>query len=235
MIAKAIPGEGADALAARTMAHAAVNAALAKAQGNNALAGAAGAATAEMMAPAIIASLGWDQNNLSETQKQTVSALSTLAAGLAGGLAGGSMESAVSGAQAGKTTTENNYLSVSEKTELELAKQTLQNSKDPAEREKAQQKYDALMEKDITSDKEVIDACGNGNAGSAACAGARLKVIAAKDEYETGQYNNKVSQMYPDAYGQIVNLLNITSVDAQNQQQVKDAMVNYAMVQLGVD
>lgn len=41
--------------------------------------------------------------------------------------------------------------------------------------------------------------------------------------------------MYPDAYGQIVNLLNITSVDAQNQQQVKDAMVNYAMVQLGVD
>jgi len=141
----------------------------------------------------------------------------------------------VSGAQAGKTTTENNYLSVSEKTELELAKQTLQNSKDPAEREKAQQKYDALMEKDITSDKEVIDACSNGNAGSAACAGARLKVIAAKDEYETGQYNNKVSQMYPDAYGQIVNLLNITSVDAQNQQQVKDAMVNYAMVQLGVD
>ena len=88
MIAKAIPGEGADALAARAMAHAAVNAALAKAQGNNALAGAVGAATAEMMAPAIIASLGWDQNNLSETQKQTVSALSTLAAGLAGGRAG---------------------------------------------------------------------------------------------------------------------------------------------------
>ena len=110
VIAKAIPGEGADALAARAMAHAAVNAALAKAQGNNALAGAAGAATAEMMAPAIIASLGWDQNNLSETQKQTVSALSTLAAGLAGGLAGGSTESAVSGAQAGKTTVENNAL-----------------------------------------------------------------------------------------------------------------------------
>lgn len=41
--------------------------------------------------------------------------------------------------------------------------------------------------------------------------------------------------MYADAYGQIVNLLKITSVDAQNQQQVKDAMVNYAMAQLGVD
>lgn len=69
---------------------------------------------------------------------------------------------------------------MSEKTELEIAKQTLKNSKDPAEREKAQQKYDALLEKDITSDKEVIDACGNGNAGSSACAGARLKVIVAK-------------------------------------------------------
>lgn len=59
---------------------------------------------------------------------------------------------------------------MSEKTELEIAKQKLKNSKDPAEREKAQQKYDALLEKDIASDKEVIAACGNGNAGSSACA-----------------------------------------------------------------
>ena len=41
----------------------------------------------------------------------------------------------------------------------------------------------------------------------------------------TGNYNSKASQQYTDAYGQIVNLLNITSVDAQNQQQMKDAMV----------
>jgi len=129
---------------------------------------------------------------------------------------------------------ENNYLSVSEKTELELAKLKL-NSKDPAEREKAQQKYDALREKDIASDQKVIDACSNGNAGSAGCASARLEVIAARGEYETGQYNNKVSDMYSDAYGQIVNLLNITSVDAQNQQQVKDAMINYFMATDHVD
>ena len=124
---------------------------------------------------------------------------------------------------------------MSEKTELEIAKQKLQNSKDPAEREKAQQQINDLREKDISRDQKVIEACGNGNAGSAACAGARLEVIAAKGEYETGPYNSKVSQQYADAYGQIVNLLDITSVDAQNQQQVKDAMVNYAMVQLGVD
>ncbi|WP_180269419.1 VENN motif pre-toxin domain-containing protein, partial [Erwinia amylovora] len=166
--------------------------------------------------------------------KQTVSTLGTLAAGLAGGLTGGSAADTVAGAQAGKNAVENNWLHVSEKTELEIAKQKL-SSKDPAEREKAQQSINALREKDIASDQKVIDACGNGNAGSAACAGARLEVIAAKGGYETGQYNNKVSEMYPDAYGKIVNLLNITSVDAQNQQQVKDAMVNYAMQQLGVD
>ncbi|CNI86242.1 Possible hemagglutinin (DUF638) [Yersinia frederiksenii] len=149
-------------------------------------------------------------------------------------MAGGSTADAVAGAQAGKNAVENNYLSVSEKTALELAKQKL-NSKDPAEREQAQQQINDLREKDISRDQKVIEACGNGNAGSAACAGARLEVIAAKGEYETGEYNNKVSQMYPDAYGQIVNLLNITSVDAQNQQQVKDAMINYFMVTNDVD
>lgn len=80
-----------------------------------------------------------------------------------------------------------------------------------------------------------MDACGNGKAATAGCASARLEAYSARGEYETGNYNNKVSDMYPDAYGQIVNLLNITSVDAQNQQQVKDAMVNYAIAQLGVD
>lgn len=124
---------------------------------------------------------------------------------------------------------------MSDKTELEIAKQKL-NSNDPAEREKAQQTINELREKDIASDQKVIDACGNGKTATPGCAGARLEVIAAKGEYEsTGSYNSKASQQYADSYGQIVNLLGITSVDAQNQQQVKDAMVNYAMAQLGVD
>jgi filamentous hemagglutinin len=49
-----------------------------------------------------------DFSKLSETQKQTVSALSTLASGLAGGLAGGDTSGAVAGGQAGKNTSENN-------------------------------------------------------------------------------------------------------------------------------
>ena len=204
--------------------------------GNNVAAGAAGAASGELAAKIISEQYyGKAPSALTEAEKQNVSALSQLAAGLAGGLIADSTVGAVGGSVAGKTAVENNYLSVSEKTEFEIAKQKLQNSKDPAEREQAQQQINDLREKDISRDQKVIEACGNGNAGSAACAGARLEVITAKGEYETGQYNNKVSEMYPDAYGQIVNLLNITSVDAQSQQQVKDAMVNYAMQMLGVD
>jgi len=49
--------------------------------------------------------------DLTESQKQTVSVLGTLAAGLAGGLAGDSTADAVAGAQAGKNAVENNALS----------------------------------------------------------------------------------------------------------------------------
>ncbi|EOO8528892.1 hemagglutinin repeat-containing protein, partial [Escherichia coli] len=97
--------------AANVTAHAVVNAALAVAQGNNALAGAAGAATGEMVG--MIATQMYDKpvSELSETEKQTVSTLATVAAGLAGGLVGDSGASAVAGALSGKTTVENNYLS----------------------------------------------------------------------------------------------------------------------------
>ncbi|MFS7185340.1 hemagglutinin repeat-containing protein [Serratia proteamaculans] len=228
---------GDDNVAANAMAHAVLGAIAAQLNNQSAVAGAVGAGGGELVARVILSEMfqGRKISDLTESEKQQVSALSQLAAGLAGGLAADSSAGVVTGSQAAKNAVENNYLSVSEKTELEIVKQTLQKSKDPAEREKAQQKYDALREKDIASDQKVIDACGNGAAASAACAGARLEVVAAKGEYETGQYNNKVSDMYADSYGQIVNLLNITSVDAQNQQQVKDALTQYAMDVLGVD
>ncbi|HEO9229663.1 TPA: hemagglutinin repeat-containing protein [Escherichia coli] len=98
--------------AANVAAHAVVNAALAVAQGNNALAGAAGAATGEVVGMIATQMYGKPVNELSETEKQTVSTLATVAAGLAGGLVGDSGASAVAGAQSGKTTVENNALSL---------------------------------------------------------------------------------------------------------------------------
>ncbi|PHI30900.1 DUF6862 domain-containing protein [Budvicia aquatica] len=129
---------------------------------------------------------------------------------------------------------ENNSLSANEKSELEIAKLKL-NSNDPTEREKAQQKVAELTELDISRDQKVIDACGNGNAGSAGCASARLEAIANKNSYETGPYNSQLSKQYADAYGQIVNLLNSTTEDAQHQQQVTEGLTQYFMAATGAD
>ncbi|WPU24784.1 VENN motif pre-toxin domain-containing protein [Cedecea neteri] len=53
---------------------------------------------------------GIKRDDLSEEQKQTISALSTLAAGLVGGLTGNSPADVVAGAQAGKNAVENNNI-----------------------------------------------------------------------------------------------------------------------------
>ncbi|MGE5987666.1 hemagglutinin repeat-containing protein [Klebsiella michiganensis] len=101
---------------ANAMAHA-VWGAIAAASGNNsALAGAAGAVSGELLGHWIAAEYYPDvkTEELSDEQKSTISALSTLAAGLMGGLSGGSSADAVAGAQAGKNATENNLLGGSE-------------------------------------------------------------------------------------------------------------------------
>ncbi|MDR4899301.1 VENN motif pre-toxin domain-containing protein, partial [Yersinia kristensenii] len=108
LIADSLPNDP----ASRTLAHAAVNAALAAAQGNNALVGAGGAVTGELIGMIAINAYGKPVSELSETEKQTVSALATLAAGLAGGLIGDSTADTVAGAQAGKTVVENNAVSL---------------------------------------------------------------------------------------------------------------------------
>ncbi|CAE1140998.1 hemagglutinin repeat-containing protein [Serratia sp. Tan611] len=108
-IANIIGSSGLDD-AGKVLAHAAVNAALAAAQGNNALVGAGGAATGELIGMIAVNAYGKPVSELSETEKQTVSALATLASGLAGGLIGGSTADTLAGAQSGKTTVENNLL-----------------------------------------------------------------------------------------------------------------------------
>ncbi|WWE19278.1 hemagglutinin repeat-containing protein [Pantoea agglomerans] len=109
--------------AGKIMAHAAVNAALAAAQGNGALAGAAGAATAEMAGMIALEVYGKSAGQLSEIEKQTVSALATLAAGLAGGLAGDSTADAMEGAQAGQTTVSNNLFGGNEESQTKYVQE----------------------------------------------------------------------------------------------------------------
>ncbi|EJC8313784.1 VENN motif pre-toxin domain-containing protein, partial [Cronobacter sakazakii] len=97
------------------MAHAVVNAVLAKVQGQNALIGASGAVVGEAMGILIAKEVyKKDPSQLNDTEKQTVAALSTLASGLAGALAGNNTEATATAAKAGQTTVENNLLGGSE-------------------------------------------------------------------------------------------------------------------------
>lgn len=95
---------------ANLMAHAVVGAVVAQINGNSVLAGASGAAMGEFIAQQLYPDI--KREDLTEEQRQTISSLSTLAAGLAGGLTGDSSADAVAGAKAGKTAAENNNLAI---------------------------------------------------------------------------------------------------------------------------
>ncbi|MET4057247.1 filamentous hemagglutinin [Pantoea agglomerans] len=97
---------------ANLMAHAVLGAVTSYAAGNAALAGASGAVMGEYIAQQLYP--GVKREDLSEEQRQTISALGTLAAGLAGGVVGDSTADAVAGAQAGKNAVENNHLHTAE-------------------------------------------------------------------------------------------------------------------------
>ncbi len=100
-------------VAANAMAHAVLGAVTAQLNNQSAAAGGLGAGGGELAARYIAGQLfpGKTAQQLSESEKQQVSALSQLAAGLAGGLATGDTAGAVTGGQAGKNAVENNYLS----------------------------------------------------------------------------------------------------------------------------
>ncbi len=130
---------------ANLMAHAVVNTALSLAKGENALAGASSAVTAE--AVGMISEAYYDKKptELKEDEKQTVSALASLAAGLAGGLVGGDTASAVSGMQTGKVTVENNYLNSNEV--IKLNKELEDADKNGADKLEIYQKFAEISKK----------------------------------------------------------------------------------------
>jgi filamentous hemagglutinin len=97
---------------ANLMAHAVLGAVTAAVNGNSALAGASGAVMGEYIAQQMYP--GIERKDLTEEQRQTISALGTLAAGLVGGIVGDSTADAVAGGQAGKNAVENNALSATQ-------------------------------------------------------------------------------------------------------------------------
>ncbi|WP_287881320.1 colicin E5-related ribonuclease, partial [Aquitalea sp.] len=103
-------------LAANAMAHAALGALLAAAKGQNTTAGAVGGGIAPITADLVMNQLypGKTVAELSEEQKQTVAALTTLTGTLAGGLTTGNSAGAVTGGQVANNEVLNNTLSPKE-------------------------------------------------------------------------------------------------------------------------
>ncbi|MBU9808854.1 hemagglutinin repeat-containing protein, partial [Rahnella sp. SL6] len=109
--------DGTPNVAANAMAHAVWGAVAAQMSGGNAAAGAAGAFSGELAARYIAkyyyhATTQADIDKLSQSDRQEISLLSTLAAGVAGATAGNNLSSATTGAQAGKNAVENNALAL---------------------------------------------------------------------------------------------------------------------------
>ncbi|EOT1172519.1 hemagglutinin repeat-containing protein, partial [Cronobacter dublinensis] len=96
--------------AQRILAHALAGAVIAKAQGKDALAGAAGASTGELTAKLALDLYGKKPEQLGEDERQLVSALSSVAAGLAGAAVSDNTAGVQTAAQAGKNAVENNFL-----------------------------------------------------------------------------------------------------------------------------
>ncbi|EFH9255509.1 filamentous hemagglutinin, partial [Escherichia coli] len=172
--------------AGRVAAHAVVNAALSLAQGKNALAGAAGAATGEVVGMIATQMYGKPVSELSETEKQTVSTLATVAAGLSGGLVGDSGASAVAGAQSGKTTVENNFLGTTSSDKLDKAVEKIKNgdkslatANELIRLENADKRSDALVSK-FTKDPSQMTSTERAELA------AYLRVYASEMEKEYG-------------------------------------------------
>ncbi|EPO7838798.1 VENN motif pre-toxin domain-containing protein [Proteus mirabilis] len=201
---------GEDNKAANAMAHAVLGAVVAELNNQSAVAGGLGAGSGELSAHVILNTLfpGKKVSDLTESEKQQVSALSQLAAGLAGGLTTGDMAGAITGSQAGKNAVENNYLSDSEhrqKTSLEL------KEKQGKITEVEQQKLAELRIKDTETTQRLLDACAGGV--SPECTAARKDAFKTIDTYVSLTYQNpKTAQA---GYQEIERLLNSTSPEAQ--------------------
>ena len=186
---------------ANLMAHAVLGAVMSTINGNTALAGASGAVMGEYIAQQMYP--GVDRKDLTEEQRQTISALGTLAAGLAGGIAGDSTADAVAGAQAGKNAVENNALSATDDKKRQDAKWSLPYL-GGEKKQQAEKLVSDLNAQDKEFDAALDSACKN--LSSSACQGMRQELAAmgrSYDEKLDGQYIGNMGSIYKEGKGQV--------------------------------
>lgn len=219
---------------ANTMAHAVAGAVLAQLAGNSATAGAAGAAGGELMARAIIRSMypGKQASELTQDEKQVVSALGQLAAQLSAGLASGSVEGGIQGAVAGKNAVENNALSATDDKKRQDAKWSLPYL-DGEKKQQAERLISDLNAKDKAFDAALDSACKG--LSSAACQGMRQELAAMSKSYDQqldGQYIGTMGSVYKEGKGHVDALMwQYASADAKAE---REANVNRIAENWGV-
>ncbi|ELY4673026.1 hemagglutinin repeat-containing protein, partial [Cronobacter muytjensii] len=181
--------------AQRILAHALAGAVIAKAQGKDALAGAAGASTGEMTAKLALDLYGKKPEQLGEDERQLVSALSSVAAGLAGAAVSDNTASVQTAAQAGKNAVENNFLKNNEPETF--AKKLADCGNDGGCR------ADVMKEMVETSNKNIDEFSDCMKAGNKACVDNQLNDIANATGFDalTAEIGTDAVNAYKDGMG----------------------------------
>ncbi|WP_105638300.1 hemagglutinin repeat-containing protein [Cronobacter dublinensis] len=181
--------------AQRILAHALAGAVIAKAQGKDALAGAAGASTGELTAKLALDLYGKKPEQLGEDERQLVSALSSVAAGLAGAAVSDNTAGVQTAAQAGKNAVENNFLKNNEPETF--AKKLADCGNDGGCR------ADVMKEMVETSNKNIDEFSDCMKAGNKACVDNQLNDIAKATGFDalTAEIGTDAVNAYKDGMG----------------------------------
>ncbi|OCG38510.1 hypothetical protein A9G25_12130 [Gilliamella sp. Bif1-4] len=230
---------------ANTVSHAILGAVVAELQGNSALVGGLGAAASERGAEVIAGILYPDKDikDLSQEERQQISALSQLATGLAIAAAGGDIQDVNTGVAAGKNAVENNYLSVSEARRKAYLTWIKPNYLGEELTEDEKRELENLEKLDKERDQILQDNCSLGNISSVACKGLLQEAWEMQNEYAIEAARTlKNSDLYPkdskhlnDALrgldpDNIIHLSSIEAIAKETGRDVNDVAKQYKYV-----
>ena len=230
---------------ANTVSHAILGAVVAELQGNSALVGGLGAAASERGAKVIMGILypGKTVAELSQEERQQISALTQLATGLAIAASGGDIQDVNTGVAAGKNAVENNYLSVSEARRKAYLTWIKPNYLGEELTEDEKRELENLEKLDKERDQILQDNCSLGNISSVACKGLLQEAWEMQNEYAIEAARTlKNSDLYPedskhlnDALrgldpDNIIHLSSIEAISKETGRDVNDVAQQYKYV-----
>ena len=217
---------------------------MAELQGNSALSGGAGAVAGEVAADIIRKQLyGKEVKDLTEEEKQTISALSQLATGLAIAAGGGNISDASTAIRSSKNAVENNYLSVNEAKRKAYLTWIKPNYLGEELTEDEKKELENLNKLDKERDQILQDNCSLGNISSSACKGLLQEAWEMQNEYEkevarsltnadlyredSKNLNEALVGLDPNS---IIHLISIEAIAKETGRDVKDVAQQYKYV-----